>query len=220
MPEASLAWHVRAWGRWMLAQARRELAGHYPAYAEFQPLTANGDDALRLLEMDGDGVAQLDPLNAEFGDAYLQDPRNLRWVAPKGPRWPTLDPRGVLQAVPRRTAPAQDPLAVPEGQQARPADHGAEPDGPGGRLRRAARRPPERRQRGAAAGARTSASGPAPCPAGRPKCPVCGAIMAMSDLRYEGHSGRLGAVMTAVVVDGPKGKEYRRPTEREIEAPQ
>ena len=39
----------------------------------------------------------------------------------------------------------------------------------------------------------------------------------MSDIRYEGQSGRLGAVMTAVVVDGPKGKEYRLPTEHEIQ---
>ena len=49
-------------------------------------------------------------------------------------------------------------------------------------------------------------------------CPCCGAIMTMSDIRYEGKSGRLGAVMTAVVVDGLKGKEYRLPTDHEIEA--
>ena len=48
-------------------------------------------------------------------------------------------------------------------------------------------------------------------------CPCCGAIMTMSDIRYEGQSGRLGTVMTAVVVDGPKGKEYRLPTEHERE---
>ena len=33
-----------------------------------------------------------------------------------------------------------------------------------------------------------------------------------------GRAGRLGAVMTAVVVDGLRGKEYRLPTEREREA--
>src|SRR5690606_21805571 len=33
-----------------------------------------------------------------------------------------------------------------------------------------------------------------------------------------GRAGRLGAVMTAVVVDGLKGKEYRLPTERELRA--
>ena len=39
----------------------------------------------------------------------------------------------------------------------------------------------------------------------------------MEDIRFEGRAGRLGAVMTAVVVDGPKGKgkEYRLPTDHE-----
>ncbi|MGH8247510.1 MAG: DUF1156 domain-containing protein, partial [Gammaproteobacteria bacterium] len=35
--EADLAWHVRAWGRWVLARARKELARFYPTYAEFEP---------------------------------------------------------------------------------------------------------------------------------------------------------------------------------------
>ena len=48
-------------------------------------------------------------------------------------------------------------------------------------------------------------------------CPCCGAIMTMGDIRFEGRAGRLGAVMTAVVVDGAKGKEYRLPTEHERE---
>ena len=46
-------------------------------------------------------------------------------------------------------------------------------------------------------------------------CPGCGTIMTMQDIRLEGRAGRLGAVMTAVVVDGPKGKEYRLPTDYE-----
>ncbi len=45
--------------------------------------------------------------------------------------------------------------------------------------------------------------------------PCCGAIMTMEDIRLEGRSGRLGAVMTAVVVDGQYGKEYRLPTDHE-----
>ena len=48
-------------------------------------------------------------------------------------------------------------------------------------------------------------------------CPGCGAIMTMSDIRFEGQAGRLGAMMTAVVVDGAKGKEYRLPTDHELE---
>jgi adenine-specific DNA methylase len=40
--------------------------------------------------------------------------------------------------------------------------------------------------------------------------------MTMEDIRLEGKAGRLGAMMTAVVLDGPDGKEYRLPTEDEI----
>jgi adenine-specific DNA methylase len=47
-------------------------------------------------------------------------------------------------------------------------------------------------------------------------CPCCKAIMTMEDIRFEGQAGRLGTMMTAVVVDGKDGKEYRLPTEDEI----
>ena len=33
--EADLAWQVRAWGRWVLAEARKRVAHCYPTYAEF-----------------------------------------------------------------------------------------------------------------------------------------------------------------------------------------
>ena len=82
--EADLAWHVRTWGRWVLAHARRELASFYPTYADFQPLTPTGDDdkrPMRLLEVNGDGIAQLEPLNDDFKELYLKDPCNPRWVA-------------------------------------------------------------------------------------------------------------------------------------------
>jgi hypothetical protein len=36
--EADLAWHVRAWGLWVLKEARQELAKFYPTYAEFEPV--------------------------------------------------------------------------------------------------------------------------------------------------------------------------------------
>ncbi len=50
-------------------------------------------------------------------------------------------------------------------------------------------------------------------------CPCCGkhgtVAMTREDIRYEAQQGRMGAVMTAVVVDGGKGKEYRPPTDEE-----
>ena len=39
--------------------------------------------------------------------------------------------------------------------------------------------------------------------------------MTMEDIRLEGKAGRLGAIVTAVVVDGANGKEYRLPTDDE-----
>ena len=48
------------------------------------------------------------------------------------------------------------------------------------------------------------------------ECPGCGAVTRMEELRLQGRSGRLGARMTAVVIDGQAGKEYRDPTERDI----
>lgn len=48
-------------------------------------------------------------------------------------------------------------------------------------------------------------------------CPCCPAIMTPEDMRFEATAGRLGATMTAVVVDGSDGKEYRLPTIDEVE---
>jgi adenine-specific DNA methylase len=53
-------------------------------------------------------------------------------------------------------------------------------------------------------------------------CPVCGGsdtvAMTLDDIRAEGMAGRLGAQMTAVVVEATKGKEYRLPTPEELSA--
>ena len=49
-------------------------------------------------------------------------------------------------------------------------------------------------------------------------CPCCGAISTMRDLRAAGKGGRLGERLTAVVVNGQRGKEYRLPTAGEVEA--
>ena len=48
------------------------------------------------------------------------------------------------------------------------------------------------------------------------KCPCCGSMLTMEDIRFEGRAGRLSAVMTAIIVDGKGGKEYRLPTAEEI----
>ena len=222
--QADLAWHVRAWGRRTLAQARRELAASYPTYAEFQPLTSirdgGGDDSEQrppqLLATDADGLAQLAPLNAEFDDAYLQNPGNPRWVAKPTVAYlwartvackqcratlPLLKTRWLCKKDNKRVLLTMTPTADGSG-----VAFGVLPNAPQNGGNGAQRRQHDQRL-GAGTMSRAGAT-----------CPCCRAIMTMHDIRSEGQGGRLGAVMTAVVVDGLKGKEYRRPTEPEIAA--
>lgn len=219
--QADLAWHVRAWGRWVLARARRELASYYPTYAEFQPLTPTGAEERRplcLLDLDEHGVAQIDPLNAEFDDTYLKDPHNPRWVAKPTVAYlwartvsckqcratlPLLKTRWLCKKDNKRVlltmAPDAEGKGVVFGVQSGVPQNGGNP---------AQRREHDKRI-GAGTMSRTGAT-----------CPCCGVIMTMSDIRLEGQARRLGAVMTAVVVEGVKGKKYRLPTAHEIEVTQ
>ena len=218
LAEADLAWHVRAWGRWVLARARRELASYYPTYAEFQPLTPSGDAEqrpMRLLELDDDGVAQIELLNSEFEKSYLEDPRTPRWVAKPTVAYlwartvackqcratlPLLKTRWLCKKDNKRVLLAMEPDSDRTG-----VTFAVQPGVPQNGGNTAQRREHDKRI-GAGTMSRTGAT-----------CPCCGAIMTMSDIRYEGKAGRLGAVMTAVVVNGVKGKEYRMPTDHEIE---
>ena len=222
LPDADLAWHVRAWGRWVLARARKELASYYPTYAEYQPLTPSGKEeqrSLRLLDLDEDGVAQLDPLNAEFNDSYLKDPGNPRWVAKPAVAYlwartvtckqcratlPLLKTRWLCKKDTKRVLLTMQP--DPDGTG---VVFGVQPDVPQNGGNAAQRREHDKR-----IGTGTMSRTGAKCPN-----PGCG-VMTMSDIRLEGQAGRLGAVMTAVVVDGVKGKEYRLPTDHEIEVVQ
>ena len=83
--QADLAWHVRAWGQWVLDRARRELAQYYPTYADFEPIKkdqiAYEHQPMRLVPLKDDGTPNIDSLNAEFTEDYLTDKRNPRWVA-------------------------------------------------------------------------------------------------------------------------------------------
>ncbi|MFN3626149.1 MAG: DUF1156 domain-containing protein, partial [Hyphomicrobium sp.] len=218
--EADLAWQVRAWGRWVLAEARKKLAHRYPTYAEFQPLKPGGKpfepQPLQLLEPDEDGNVDAGPLNAGYAKAYLDDPRNPRWVAKptvaylwartvrcKGCRAliPLLKTRWLAKKDNKRVLLTMTPNADRTG-----VVFGIENNVPlvGGN---AAQRREHDKRRGAGTMSRSGA-----------QCPCCPTIMSMEDIRLEGRAGRLGAVMTAVVVDGPGGKEYRLPTEEELRA--
>ena len=216
--EADLAWHVRAWGRWVLGKARAALAAYYPTYAEFEPLKSDAEFEprhRRLLEVDDAGVPQADPLNAEFDDAYLADPRNPRWIAKPTVAYlwartvtckqcrvslPLLKTRWLCKKDRKRVLLTMEPKADQTG-----VVFGVQNDVPHNGGNAAQRREHDKRV-GAGTMSRTGAT-----------CPCCGAITPMEDIRFEGRAGRLGEVMTAVVVDGPKGKgkEYRLPTDHE-----
>ena len=216
--EADLAWHVRAWGRWVLAKARTELAAYYPTYAEFEPLKPDEEyepRPMRLLEVDDEGVPQVNPLNADFDAAYLKDPRNPRWIAKQTVAYlwartvtckqcratlPLLKTRWLCKKDRKRVLLTMEPKADQTG-----VVFGVQSDVPHNGGNAAQRREYDKRI-GAGTMSRTGAT-----------CPCCGAITTMADIRFEGRAGRLGAVMTAVVVGGTKGKgkEYRLPTDHE-----
>ncbi len=220
--EADLAWQVRAWGRRVLAAARRRLARRYPTYAAYRALKPGGRPfeprPPALLAADAQGNTDVGPLNAELDAVHLKDPRNPRWVATptvaylwartarcKGCRAtiPLLKTRWLAKKGAKRVRLTMAPNAESTG-----VVFGLEVDVPPGEGNPARRREHDRR-----VGAGTmSRSGV--------QCPLCQAIMTMQDLRLDGRAGRLGEVMTAVVVDGPHGKEYRLPTVLELQAAQ
>jgi putative DNA methylase len=167
LPEADLAWHVRAWGGWVLAQARQELARFYPTI-DNKPTVA-----------------------------YLW----ARTVACKQCRatLPLLKTRWLCKKDNKRVRLTMDPAPDQKG-----VVFGIETSVPvvGGNATQ--KREHDKR---IAAGTMSRAGA---C------CPCCDTVNTMADIRFEGKAGRLGTVMTAVVVDGPAGKEYRLPTPKEI----
>ncbi len=218
--EADLSWHVRAWGRQVLKAARRRLADRYPTYAAFQALAPGAEPfearPLTLLSPDADGETDVRSLNSEFDVAWIEDRRKPRWVAKptvaylwartvrcKGCRAtiPLLKTRWLAKKGGKRVVLTMTPNAERDG-----VVFGVEVDDAPGEATAARRRDHDKRI-GAGTMSRSGVS-----------CPVCPTIMTMEDLRLDGRAGRLGEVMTAVVVDGPAGKEYRLPTELELRA--
>ncbi|MCC6533589.1 MAG: DUF1156 domain-containing protein [Burkholderiales bacterium] len=220
--QADLAWHVRAWGYWVLKQARKDLAPYYPTYAEFcsvkpyarVPLARADEEQLKLVPIDEQGEPQIELLNAGFDRDYLANERNPRWIAKPTVAYlwartvkckacratiPLLKTRWLAKKDDKRVlltmAPNADRTGVVFG-----IDHDVKVQGGN---------PAQRREHDKRIGAGTMSRSGA-------QCPCCGTIVTMDDLRLEGRGGRLGAVMTAVVVDGPEGKEYRLATFDEI----
>jgi len=216
---ADLAWHVRAWGSWVLKQARRDLARYYPTYADFEPLVevtgAWEKRPMQLVPLTEEGEADVAALNAEFDEVFLKEKRNPRWIAKPTVAYmwartvtckncrailPLLKTRWLCKNVNKRIVLTMQPNAEKNG-----VVFGVQSDVPVAGTN-ATQRKVHDKEIGSGTMSRSGAS-----------CPCCGAIMTMQDIRLEGQAGCLGALMTAVVVDGRHGKEYRLPTPHEIE---
>ena len=216
--KADFAWHLRAWGRHVLDAARRELAGRYPTYAQFEPVKRRGRGKvpalppvrfkprpMRLLTPDDEGRVSAATLNAEFDSEYLEDERQPRWIAKPTVAYlwartaqcgncradiPLLKTRWLCRRETKRVLLTMKPSRA----RAR-VDFSVQHDVPAGD---------------------DSVLGAGTMNDSGVECPCCQSVATMQDLRFQGQSGRLGAVMTAVVVHGQTGKEYRSPTEDEV----
>ena len=215
--DANLAWHVRAWGRKVRADARKELAHLYPTYADWQPLTTGQSfepQAMRLIEPDANGVASTDKLNGDLTEEYLENKRNPRWVAK--PSMAYLCARTVTCKNCRATVPLLKTLWLckKDNRRVRLVME-AKPDRTGvvfsiehhvpARGGNAAQKREHDKTLGAGTISRAGA-----------QCPCCPTIMETEDIRYEGRNGRLNHMFTVIVVDGPDGKEFRLPTAHEL----
>ena len=228
LPEADLGWQLRAWGTWVLDGARKELADYYPAYASFEPLPLTPKEQreglapqpyerkeMRFVQPDASGQANTTVLNADYDAAYLKDKRNPRWVVKPTVAYlwartvtckncraevPLLKTRWLCKNDRKRVLLAMEPNT---GKTGVVFDVWSEVPVEGSN---AAQRREGDRRLAAGTMSRTGVT-----------CPCCKAIMTMEDIRLEGRAGRLGAVNTAVVVDGAKDKEYRLPTAHELD---
>lgn len=215
--DANLAWHVRAWGRKVRAEARKELAHLYPSYADWQPLTAGQSfepQPMRLIEPDENGLATADKLNIDLTEEYLANKFNPRWVAKASMAY--LNARTVTCKNCRATIPLLKTLWVckKDNRRVRLVME-PKPDRTGvefyiehnvpARGGNAAQKREQDKKVGAGTMSRAGA-----------QCPCCPTIMETEDIRYEGRNGRLGHMITAVVVEGPDGKEFRLPTKHEL----
>jgi adenine-specific DNA methylase len=213
-PRADLAWHVRAWGKWVLDRARRELARFYPTYADFEPLKpgkAYEKQPMRLVPLKDDGTPDIGAMNAEFSAEYLADPRNPRWVVKPTLAYlwartvtckncratvPLLKTRWLCKKANKRVLLTMEPNPDKTG-----VIFGIESDVPvkGGN---AAQKREHDKRLGEGTMSRAGA-----------KCPCCATIATMEDLRIEGKARRIGDIIYAVMFADTIGKSFRLPTE-------
>jgi putative DNA methylase len=216
--DADLAWHVRAWGRWVLDRSRRELAHFYPVYADFEPVARHAPpyerQPTRLVPLKEDGTADVDALNAGFTPEYLADKRNPRWIAKLTVAYlwartvtckncratvPLLKTRWLCKKDRKRVLLTMEPNADKTG-----VVFGIEKNVPAQGGNTAQRREHDKRL-----GAGTMSQAGA-------KCACCSTIMKMEDIQVEAQSNRWRDLHACTIVDGIDGKEYRCVTGEEL----
>lgn len=217
--EADLAWHLRAWGQWVLKQARRDLARFYPTYAEYCRLKPYARveldtlEQLKLVPVNDDGEPQIDLLNTGFDRNYLESDANPRWIAKTTVAYlwartvkckacranvPLLKTRWLVKKDNKRVLLTMTPNAERTGV-VFGLDRNAKAVGGNA----AQKRESDKRQ-GSGTISRAGAT-----------CPCCGTIMTMTDIQLEARAGRISEELIAAVTDGPSGKEYREVTSLE-----
>jgi putative DNA methylase len=214
---AELGWHVRAWGRWVLAEARLRLAERYPTYAQWQSMDPDvpaESKPLELLPPLKDTQSAIDTLNGGLPPNALRNPRTPRWVAKATVAylWARTVPckacRATIPLLKTRWLCRKDKKRVLLNIAPNADRNGAifaVESGVSLHVGNATARKAADKTLGAG---NMSSSGV--------RCVCCSGLMKKEDIRYEAQQGRLGAMMTAVVVDGPNGKEYRDPTDHEV----
>lgn len=212
IPEADLSWHVRAWGQWVLNEARKDLAEFYPSYAHFETAEKPAErksDELKRVPTNEDGTTDMEPLNGDYSDEYLHDDTNPRWVAKPTVAYiwaRTVSCKSCRATLPllktqwlcKRTmsaGPKRIRLTIEPKEDGSGVTYGIERD------------VPKNVNRDLTSGT-MSRSGAT--------CPCCGTTMTKEDLRQEGQAGEIDQQMIVVVIDGPNGKEYRLPTKKEF----
>lgn len=172
--EADLAWHVRAWGRWVFQRASADLRRFYPIVSG-KPTVAY----LWARTVKCKNCRAMIPLLKTKWLCRSDDKRILLKVEPNA----------------ERTGPI---FTILSGKDTEPQGGNAA----------------QRREYDKKIGAGTMSRSGAYCPCcSKSDTPI---ITPLEDIRLEGRAGRLGQMMTAVVVDGPEGKEYRLPTDEEF----
>ena len=222
-PKADLAWHVRAWGQWVLKQARRELARFYPVYADFEPLVKDVKSyewqPMRLVPLREDGTPDIAALNADFGDAYLKVKGNPRWVAKPSVAYlwaRTVTCKNCRATVPllktlwlckKKDGNRERVLLTMEPNRTRTSvvfSVNTNVPSQGGN---AAQKREHDKRLGAATMSKAGAN-----------CRCCPTIMTMEDIRVEAQARRSGLMPVVVAIDGQRSKEFRQFTDIEREA--